>query len=320
MKPGVFLTRILPDEVMAELKRRFDLKFNRNDRPLVKVELIRGMRGKPALISMLSDSIDDEVIKSNPRLKVIANYAVGINNIDLKAASYRGIVVSNTPGVLTEATADLTWSLILTLSRRVLEGDRLVRSGRWSGWNPTQLLGTDLYGKTLGIIGMGRIGQAVAGRAGGFGMRVIYHNRRRLPVRFEKQFNASYRPLSGVLRTADILSLHLPLTPETRHMIDRQVLDRMKSSALLINTARGPIVDERALADALKHKNIAGAGLDVFEEEPSVRKGLISLSNVVLLPHLGSATIETRTKMGFIVIRNIQSVLKGKAAPNAVND
>lgn len=319
MKPSVFLTRMLPSPVMHRLKTLFDLKYNRHDRPLTKPELIRGMRGRPALISMLSDPIDAGVIESNPRLKIIANYAVGYNNIDLKAASSRGIIVTNTPGVLTDATADLTWSLILTLSRRVLEGDRLVRAGRWTGWNPTQLLGTDLNGKILGIIGMGRIGQAVARRAAGFGMRLIYHNRRRLPVPVERKFNASYRPLSRLLSTADIVSLHIPLTPETRHLIDRRVLEGIKRTALLINTSRGPVVDEKALVKALKHGKIAGAGLDVFEEEPAVQKGLFILPNVVLLPHLGSATIETRTKMGFMVIENIRSVLRGKPAPNTVN-
>jgi glyoxylate reductase len=318
MKPSVFLTRILPDQVMAELKKRFDLKYNRHDRPLTKSEIIRGMRGRPALISMLSDPIDAGVIESNPRLKVIANYAVGTNNIDLKTASSRGIQVTNTPGVLTNATADLTWSLILSLARRVLEGDRLVRSGRWTGWNPTLLLGTDLTGKILGIIGMGRIGQTVARRAVGFGMRLIYHNRRRLPVRLEKELDASYRPLSRLLTTADIISLHLPLTPETRHLIGRRALDRMKSTAILINTARGPVVDEIALVGALKRGKIAGAGLDVFEDEPAVQMGLLSLPNVVLLPHLGSATVETRTKMGFMVVENIQAALRGKPAPNRV--
>ena len=318
MKPGVFLTRSLPKPVMHRLKTLFNLKYNALDRPLTKQELIRGMRGRRALISMLSDPIDAEVIESNPRLNVIANYAVGYNNIDLKTASSRGIHVTNTPGVLTEATADLTWSLIMSLARRVLEGDRLVRTGRWTGWNPTQLLGMDLTGKTLGIIGMGRIGQAVARRAVGFGMRLIYHNRRRLPVRLEKKFEASYMPLSRLLAAADIISLHLPLTPETRHLIDRRVLDRMKSTALLINTARGPVVDEKALVIALKKGKIAGAGLDVFEEEPNIQKGLFTLPNVVLLPHLGSATVETRIKMGFMVIENIEAALKGKRAPNAV--
>jgi glyoxylate reductase len=267
---------------------------------------------------MLSDPIDAEVIGSNPRLQVIANYAVGYNNIDLETAAARGIIVTNTPGVLTEATADLTWSLILSLARRVVEGDRLTRSGRWTGWNPTQLLGTELSGKILGIIGMGRIGQAVAQRAVGFGMRLIYHNRRRLPHRIEKKLRASYRPLRSVLAAADILSLHVPLTRETRHLIDHRAFNGMKSTALLINTARGPIVDEKALVKALKNRRIAGAGLDVFEEEPTIQKGLRTLPNVILLPHLGSATVETRIRMGWMVIENIQAVLKGISAPNAI--
>jgi glyoxylate reductase len=320
MKHGVFLTRSLPLPVMQRLKTLFDLKYNRQDRPLTRTELIREMNGRQAVISMLSDSIDAEVIESNPHLKIIANYAVGTNNIDLKTASSKGIIVTNTPDVLTNATADLTWALILSLARRVLEGDRLVRTGRWTGWNPTQLLGAELTGKTLGIIGMGRIGQAVARRAFGFGMRLIYHNRRRLPVGLEKKLNASYRPLSRLVTAADIVSLHLPLTAETRHLIDRRVLDLMKSTALLINTARGPVVDEKALVVALQRGKIAGAGMDVFEEEPRVQKRLLTLSNVVLLPHLGSATVETRTQMGFMVIENILAVLKGKPAPHAVHE
>jgi len=318
MKPGVFLTRTLPPPVMHRLKTQFDLKYNRHDRPLTKPELMRGMRGRPALISMLSDPIDAEVIASNSELKVIANYAVGYNNIDLKAAATRRIVVTNTPGVLTEATADLAWSLILSLARRVVEGDRLIRTGRWTGWNPTQLLGMDVSGKTLGIIGMGRIGQAVAKRAAGFGMPLVYHNRRRLPNRVEKELRAVYRSFPRLLAAADIVSLHVPLTSETHHLIDRRAFHHMKNTALLINTARGPVVDEEALVKALKKGEIAGVGLDVFEEEPAVQKDLLTLRNVVLLPHLGSATVETRVRMGWMVIENIQAVLKGKPAPNAI--
>ncbi|HET6465879.1 MAG TPA: D-glycerate dehydrogenase [Nitrospiria bacterium] len=318
MKPGVFLTRVLPTPVMHRLKTLFDLKYNVRDRPITKAELMRGLRGRPALISMLSDPVDEEVIGGHPRLKVIANYAVGYNNIDLKAAAAREIVVTNTPGVLTEATADLTWALILSLARRVPEADRFVRTGRWTGWNPTQLLGMEVSGKTLGIIGMGRIGRAVAERAAGFGMRLIYHNRRRLPPPVEKRFRVAYRPLSRLLAAADIVSLHVPLASETRHLIDRRAFDVMKSTALLINTARGPVVDEMALATALRKGRIAGAGLDVFEEEPRVQKGLLNLPNVVLLPHLGSATVETRIRMGWMVIENIQAVLKGKPAPNTI--
>lgn len=318
MKPSVFLTRILPDQVMAELKKRFDLKYNAQDRPLTQQELIRGMHGRQALISMLSDRIDADVIASNADLKVIANYAVGYNNIDLKAASLRGIVVTNTPGVLTNAAADLAWALILSLARRVWEGDRLVRSGRWTGWSPTQLLGTDLSGKILGVIGMGRIGRAVAQRALGFGMRIVYHNRRRLPDHLEKRFHVAYRPLARLLSTADVVSLHVPLTTETRHLIGHPAFERMKTTALLINTSRGPVVDEKALVKALKGGMIAGAGLDVFEEEPKVHKGLLTLPNIVLLPHLGSAGLETRTRMGRIVIENIRAVLKGRSAPDAV--
>ena len=304
---------------MDRLKTLFDLTYNARDRPLTKPELIRGIRGKQALISMLSDPVDAEVIARADRLKVIANYAVGYNNIDLAAASSVGIVVTNTPGVLTDATADLTWSLILSLVRRVPEGDRWVRSGKWSGWAPTQLLGMDLSGKTLGIIGMGRIGRAVALRAAGFGMRLVYHSRRRLAPRYEKQLRVSFRSLSRLLSVADIVSLHVPLTPETYHLMDRSAFARMKPTAFLINTSRGPVVDEKALAAALRKRMIAGAGLDVYEQEPMIQKGLLSLPGVVLLPHLGSATLGTRIRMGRMVIRNIQAVLNGKPAPHAVN-
>ncbi len=318
MKPSVFLTRALPGPVMVALKNRFRLKYNRRDRPLRKSELIRGMRGCEGLITMLSDTIDREVLARNPGLKVIANYAVGSNNIDLGAATRRGIVVTNTPGVLTEATADLTWLLILSLCRRILEGDRLVRKRKWSGWSPTQLPGIELYGKVLGIVGMGRIGKAVAKRAIGFGMRVVYYNRRRLSPPWEHRLHLSYRSFFRTLETADILSLHVPLTAETRHLIDRRTLKRMKPSSLLINASRGPVVDEKALVAALRSRKIAGAGLDVYENEPRIEKGLLSLPNVVLLPHLGSATVESRIRMGHMVIENVRAVLSGRPAPHAI--
>ena len=318
MKSSVFLTRALPEAVMIRLAKLFDLKCNREDRALTKEEIIRRMHGRKALISMLSDPVDAEVVRSNPHLRIIANYAVGYNNIDLQAAHSQRIVVTNTPGVLTEATADLTWSLILSLARRIPEGDRMIRSQAWSGWAPTQLLGTDLSGKKLGIIGLGRIGMTVAARAHGFGMRVIYHTRRRLPGNREKSLSVTYCSLARLLAVSDIVSLHVPLLPHTFHLIDRAALNRMKKGALLINTSRGAIVDEAALVNALKKRLIAGAGLDVYEREPKVHNGLLKLPNVVMLPHLGSATVETRIKMGMMVIDNIQAVLKGRKAPNEV--
>ncbi|HEY4484822.1 MAG TPA: D-glycerate dehydrogenase, partial [Nitrospiria bacterium] len=217
-----------------------------------------------------------------------------------------------------EATADLAWTLILGTARRIIEGDHMARSGDWTGWAPTQLLGIDLQSKVLGIVGMGRIGRAVARRAAGFGMRLIYYNRHRLPVRMEKRLQASYRPLRALIRSSDVISLHLPLTPQTHHLIGRASLSAMKPGVLLINTARGPVVDEKALITALRTGKIGGAGLDVFEREPVIEKGLRSLQNTVLLPHLGSATNETRIRMGWMAIENIRAVLSGRPAPNQV--
>jgi len=319
MTPTVFLTRPLPDPVIKEIRRHFRLRFNRDDHPLSKKEILHGIQTADGLISMLSDSIDREIIETAPRLRIIANYAVGYNNIDLIAAREREIFVTNTPGVLTETTADLTWALILASARRLPEGEQLARSGKWTGWAPTQLLGSDVFGKTLGIIGMGRIGQAVAKRAIGFEMRVVYYSRHRLAERDEKRLRLSFLPLPELLREADFVSLHLPLTEEAHHLIDRKALGMMKPTAFLINTARGPIVDERALIDALRKEKIAGAGLDVFEEEPAIPKELRDRKEVVLLPHLGSASLETRIRMGRIVLENLVAALAGKKPPNVVN-
>lgn len=319
MTPTVFLTRALPDPVMKEIRRRFRLRFNRDDRPLSQKEILLGVREADGLISMLNDRIDGEIINAAPRLRIIANYAVGYNNIDLNAARERGIFVTNTPGVLTETTADLTWALILAAARRLPEGERLARSGKWSGWAPTQLLGSDVFGKTLGIIGMGRIGQTVARRAVGFEMRVVYLSRHRLPIKEEKRLQISFLPLPDLLKESDFVSLHLPLTKESHHLIDRKALRLMKPTAFLINTARGPIVDEKALIDALHRKKIAGAGLDVFEEEPTLPRALRERKEAVLLPHLGSASLETRIRMGRIVLENLVAAFAGKKPPNMVH-
>jgi glyoxylate reductase len=319
MKPRIFVTRALPTPIMLELKRLFQVKWTRRDRPLSKQELCAGVGKAEGLIAMLSDSIDETVIAAAPKLRIIANYAVGYNNIDLAAAGGRGIDVTNTPGVLTEATADLTWALILAAARRLPEGEALVRSGRWTGWSPTQLVGGEVFRKTIGIIGMGRIGQAVARRAQGFDMDIYYYSRTRLPLIKEVVLGARYCSLVDLLRRADVVTLHLPLTKESRHLIDRAALNLMKRTAYLINTARGPIVDETALIAALKQGRIAGAGLDVYEEEPNVPSSLRRLKNVVLLPHLGSAAEETRIRMGRMVIENLATRFAGQEPPNKVN-
>jgi glyoxylate reductase len=304
---------------MIELKRRFRLEWNRRDRPLSTRELRLGVRNAEGLIAMLSDPIDSAVMAAGPKLRIIANNAVGYNNIDLAAARRRGIDVTNTPGVLTEATADLTWALMLAAVRRLPEGEALVRSGRWTGWAPTQLVGGEIYGRTIGIIGMGRIGQAVARRAQGFAMDIIYYSRNRLPLMTEIVLGARYLPLKKLLREADVVTLHLPLTKESHHLIDGASLRLMKPTAYLINTARGPVVDQSALMRVLAQKRIAGAGLDVYEDEPRVPSGLRRLRNVVLLPHLGSAGRETRVRMGMMVIDNLAARFSGRQPPNKVN-
>ena len=271
------------------------------------------------LISMLSDPIDKKILDAAPLLKIISSYAVGYNNIDLREASARKVVVTNTPGVLTETVADLTWALILSVSRRLGESEALVRSGQWTGWAPTQLLGGDVHEKTFGIIGIGRIGKAVARRAVGFSMKVLYYARHRISRSDERRLKLEYAPLSSLLKRSDFVSLHIPLSKETRHLIDRKALSLMKKKSYLINTARGPIVDEEALIGVLQNKGIAGAGFDVFEEEPKVPSSLRKLKNVVLLPHLGSASHETRIRMGHRVLDNLAAFFSGKRPPNQVN-
>ncbi len=312
------LTRPIHEEAMAALARSCRLTTPRIDRPLTRRALLTAVQPAHALVTMLNDRIDAKVLSAAARLKVVANYAVGTNNIDLAAARARGIIVTNTPGVLTEAVADLTWALILAVRRRIVEADHYTREGRWVGWGPNLFLGHEVYGKTLGIIGLGRIGQAVARRARGFSAPVLYTKRTRLPAADEWALGATFVSKTTLLERADIVTLHAPLTPETRHLIGRQELARMKSSACLINTTRGPVVDEQALIWALKKGVIAGAGLDVYEAEPKIPPALLRLPNVVLLPHIGSASVETRRAMAMVVARNVLAVLQGLAAPNAV--
>lgn len=316
-KPALYVSQLLPDPVMRVIRDRFTLVQEPADETPVPSAIREGLCRAEAAIVTLADRIDADIIDTASNLKVLANYAVGFNNIDLAAATRRGLVVTNTPDVLTDATADLTWALILAVARRVIEGDQLVRSGRWTGWAPTQLLGTTVAGTTLGIIGMGRIGQAVAQRATGFRMKVLYFSRR--PVATASG-NGSWErsALPSLLREADFVSIHVPLTVETRCLIGAGELAQMRPKAILINTARGPIVDEAALVDALRHGTIAGAGLDVFEREPILHPDLAELKQVVLLPHLGSATLNSRVEMGMICLKNIEAVLKGRPAPNQV--
>ena len=320
MRPKLYLARPLPDPVMAVIHERFSLTVTPADHPPSAAEIRSGVREAQAAICTLNERMDAEMLSAAPSLRVIANYAVGYNNIDVNAAKARGIVVTNTPDVLTNATADITWTLILAVARRVVEADQLVRQNRWTGWSPTQMLGVDLSGKTLGIIGMGRIGQAVARRAAGFEINVLYWTRSERPLQSGNPAWPAWQRVSfeELLRQSDFLSLHVPLTPETKHLINDAALRLMKPTAFLINAARGPVVDEAALVRALQEHRLAGAGFDVYEKEPELHPGLRELSQVVLLPHLGSATIETRICMGLMCVENVLAALEGKPAPNRV--
>lgn len=316
-KPILYVSRLLPDPIMEEIRRRFHLAAEPDSRPPAPEALARWLTEAEAAICTLTESIGPDLLARAPRLKVIANYAVGYNNIDLEAARARGIVVTNTPDVLTEATADLTWALLLAAARRLAEGHALVQLGGWTGWEPRQLLGAEVSGQTLGIVGMGRIGQAVARRAAGFNMPVLYC--RRTPDR-PVDFPPAWQQvgIEELLSRADFISLHLPLTAETRHCIGAKALRLVRPSAFLINTSRGPVVDEAALAAAIKEGRLAGAGLDVYEEEPRVHPDLLGLPQVVTLPHLGSATFKTRLAMGQVCLENVLAVLEGRPAPNRV--
>jgi glyoxylate reductase len=316
---AVYVSRPIPAPGAAALVAAgLEVEQQPFDRPPTREELLTGVRGKQALLCLLTERIDGELLDAAPELRVVANLAVGYDNVDVAAATARGVVVTNTPDVLTDATADLTWALILSAARRVVEGDTLVRNGTWTGWSPTQLLGVSLTGKTLGIFGMGKIGAAVARRARGFSMSVIYTNRTRNAA-VEAELGARAVSFDELLEQSDVLALHAPSTPETHHVIDAAALARLRPGAILVNTARGPLIDEAALVEALKSRRIAAAGLDVFEREPQLAPGLAALDNVVLLPHLGSATAEARGAMVELCCRNILAVLAGEPAITPLN-
>jgi glyoxylate reductase len=302
------VTRRLPASVIAKLRAVADVDIYTGDAAIPAAELTERVADKEALVCLLTDAIDRGVIDAAARLKIVANVAVGYNNIDVAYARSRGIVVTNTPDVLTESVANFTWAMLLAITRRLSEGERLLRRGGWKGWALDFMLGTELKGKQLGLIGVGRIGRAVAARAPAFGMRVAYTSRR--PVDLPDAEGMSFDRL---LNTSDVVSLHVPLTSETEHLIDQRALARMKRSAYLINTARGPVIDEAALAWALKQHLIAGAALDVYEHEPAIHPELLQLENVLLVPHLGSATTETRTAMADLAVENVLAVLAGRA-------
>ena len=314
----VFITRKIPRPgIDLLLGKGYDVKIYPYNHPIPVKDFMLELKSADALIPMLSDKIDRDLINSAPHLKIISNYAVGYNNIDIAYAREKNIIVTNTPDVLTAATADLTWALILSVTKRIIEGDRFVRQGHFKGWEPELLLGSDISGKTLGIIGPGRIGQAVARRARGFEMKIIYSGSGPKPD-FEKECAARLVSLEQLLQEADFISLHCPLSAETRHLLNRENLRKIKSGAYLINTSRGAVIDEQALVEALQQGRLAGAGLDVYEFEPRVHEALLSMSQVVLLPHVGSGTVETRAEMSRICARNVIAVLEGREALNPV--
>lgn len=319
MKPKVYVTRRLHADVMALLAAHTELTFNAEERPLTEAEIIAGARECDGLLPMGSDYVTAAVIADCPRLRVLANCGGGVEKIDLPAATARGIIVTNTPAVMANAAADLAFGLILATARHFIAGDRLVRSGKWQVLGPSDFAGLELADATLGLIGFGNIGQAMARRAKGFGLRVRYWNRTRLAPEAEAACGVEYRERDALLAAADIVSVHVSSKPETRHLIDAAALARMQRTAILINTSRGAVVDEAALARALHDGTIAGAGLDVFEREPAVHPELLTAPHTTFLPHIGSATVATRRRMAMIAAENLLAALAGKRPPNGVN-
>ena len=319
-KPLVIVTRKLPDAIETRMMELFETRLNLNDEPMTQAQLVAAAQQADVLVPTVTDRIDAAVlVQAGPNLRLIASFGTGVDHIDLATARQRGITVTNTPGVLTEDTADMTMALILAVSRRLAEGERLVRAGKWQGWGPTFMLGHRIWGKRLGIIGMGRIGQAVARRAKGFGLSVHYHNRRRVLEEIEHELEATYwESLDQMLAHMDVISVNCPHTPATYHLLSARRLKLMRKTAIIVNTARGEVIDENTLTRMLAANEVAGAGLDVFEHEPAVNPKLLRLDNVVLLPHMGSATLEGRIDMGEKVIINIKTFADGHRPPDRV--
>jgi glyoxylate reductase len=319
-KPLVIVTRKLPEAIETRMMELFDTRLNDTDAPQSKAELIDAVKAAEVLVPTVTDRIDSSVLAhANPKLRLIANYGTGVDHIDIEAAYARGITVTNTPGVLTEDTADMTMALILAVARRLVEGERIARSGEWQGWSPTWMLGHRITGKRLGILGMGRIGAAVARRARGFGLAIHYHNRRRVPDPLESELEATYwESLDQMLARMDIISVNCPHTPATFHLLSARRLKLLRPQAIIVNTSRGEVIDEAALTRMLHAREIAGAGLDVFEHEPAINPKLRQLDNVVLLPHMSSATIEGRLDMGEKVLINIKTFVDGHRPPDRV--
>jgi glyoxylate reductase len=318
-KPKILATRPLFPSARTILDQHFETEYWQPAESISRSELLKRVAEKEALVCLLTERVDEELLASAPKLRIAATVSVGFDNIDVAACTKRKVVATNTPGVLDDTTADFAWTLLMAVGRRVLEGDAWIRSGTWPGWDLGQLLGGDVWGKTLGIMGFGRIGRGVARRAQGFQMRVLYSDAVRAPAEVEKELNAEYVDRDRLFRESDFISLHVPLLPDTRHLISKENLEKMKPTAFLINTSRGPVVDEAALADALEHKKIAGAALDVFENEPKVHPALLARKDVVLTPHIASASVDTRTKMAVMAANNVVALFDGKRPPNALN-
>jgi glyoxylate reductase len=318
-KPKVLATRPLFPAARAILDDHFEMDYWLAPERISRAELLKRVADKDGLVCLLTEKVDDELLRTGAKVRIAATVSVGYDNIDVDACTKRKVVATNTPGVLDDTTADFAWTLLMAIARRLLEGDAWMRSGTWAGWDLDQLLGADVWGKTLGILGFGRIGRGVARRALGFNMRVLYSDAVRAPVNVEEQLHAEYADRDRLFRESDFISIHVPLMPETRHLICKENLDKMKPTAYLINTSRGPVVSEADLAAALEAKKIAGAALDVYENEPKCNPALLGRKDVILTPHIASASVETRTKMAVMAANNLAAFFDGRRPPNAIN-
>jgi len=318
IKPAIFSTRQLFQAARTILDEHFQVDYWKGDK-LSRADLLKHVADKDGLVCLLTEKVDEELLSAAPKLRIAATVSVGYDNIDVPACTKHKVVATNTPGVLDDTTADFAWTLLMAVARRLLEGDSWMRSGTWNGWDLDQLVGGDVWGKTLGILGFGRIGRGVARRALGFQMRVLYNDAVRAPADVEKELNAEFVDRDRLFRESDFISLHVPLLPDTRHLISEDNLEKMKRTAFLVNTSRGPVVDEAALAEALENKKIAGAALDVFEHEPKVHPALLTRKDVILTPHIASASLDTRTKMAVMAANNVVALFEGRRPANALN-
>jgi glyoxylate reductase len=318
-KPAILSTRPLFPAARTILDQHFDVDYWKPSERIPREDLLKRVADKEGLVCLLTEKVDDELLTGAPKLRIASTVSVGYDNIDVAACTKHKVVATNTPGVLDDTTADFAWTLLMAIARRLLEGDAWMRSGTWPGWDLDQLVGGDVWGKTLGVLGFGRIGRGVARRAQGFEMRVLYSDAVRASAEVEKELNAEFVDRDRLFRESDFISVHVPLLPDTRHLISKDNLEKMKRTAFLVNTSRGPVVDEAALAEALENKKIAGAALDVFEHEPKVHPALLMRKDVILTPHIASASVETRTKMAVMAANNVVALFEGRRPPNALN-